>query len=363
MRPEQIKIESSCCANVLVIGAFGFKTNQLDGQTVKTRNVYQLINERWKGKSSYIDTIGLKKSIIGIFRLLYSLYSSDRIVVIPAERGLSVLIPFLYYLSFIFRYSIICICVGGWQIEYFKGTYTGKAHMKAMRICKRISAFLPEMVSVNELLIKDYGFKNTEVFPNFRRFNKEVFSKGHNDKLRLVFMARIQKKKGYPMIFQCVDAIREKDMKIAIDFYGQLNEEDSPDFLKGIEDNSDILRYKGELNPDIIQNTLCDYDVLLLPTQYYTEGFPGSVLDAFIAGIPVIVTEWKHSHEFVEDGKSGFIIPFSDNSDSLMDKICLLYKNRKLLYEMKQNAKRERSKYSNETAWCVLSKYLDCGKE
>ena len=28
---------------ILVIGYFGYKSNQLDGQTIKTRNVYKLI--------------------------------------------------------------------------------------------------------------------------------------------------------------------------------------------------------------------------------------------------------------------------------------------------------------------------------
>ena len=30
---------------VLVIGAFGYENNQLDGQTIKTRNVYNLLLE------------------------------------------------------------------------------------------------------------------------------------------------------------------------------------------------------------------------------------------------------------------------------------------------------------------------------
>jgi glycosyltransferase involved in cell wall biosynthesis len=232
-----------------------------------------------------------------------------------------------------------------------------------MRICKRVKAFLPEMTSINNSLINNYDFKNTEVFPNFRKFKKDLFSKNCSDGLRLVFLARIQKKKGYPIIMRCADYFRKNDLKVTVDFYGQVSDDERRDFISGISNNNDFFRYYGELKPEDIQKTLCEYDALILPTQYYTEGFPGSVLDAFIAGIPVIVTEWKHSHEFVEDGKTGFIIPFNDNYESLLEKIMILYNNRDTLTGMKENAKEEREKYSIETAWNVLSKYIGSEKK
>ena len=58
---------------VLVIGAFGYECNQLDGQTIKTRSVYQILKERYKGKHSYIDTLQLKKKPWMGFRMLYHL--------------------------------------------------------------------------------------------------------------------------------------------------------------------------------------------------------------------------------------------------------------------------------------------------
>lgn len=98
--------------------------------------------------------------------------------------------------------------------------------------------------------------------------------------------------------------------------------------------------------------------MLILPTQYYTEGFPGSILDAYIAGIPVIVTDWKHSHEFVIENKTGFIVPFGESVDEIVEKIKLLYFNRDLLHNMKINAREESKKYSEDAAWNVLKKYL-----
>ena len=42
---------------ILVLGYFGYLTNQLDGQTVKTRDVYRLVKEQSKDYSvDYFDT-------------------------------------------------------------------------------------------------------------------------------------------------------------------------------------------------------------------------------------------------------------------------------------------------------------------
>lgn len=102
----------------------------------------------------------------------------------------------------------------------------------------------------------------------------------------------------------------------------------------------------GILQPSEIYNTISQYDVMLFPTHYYfTEGLPVSVVDAYISGIPVIVTEWKHSHEFVEDGQSGFIIPFENGQQKLIDKVMLLEKDRRLLHTMQANALIKRKEF------------------
>ena len=81
----------------------------------------------------------------------------------------------------------------------------------------------------------------------------------------------------------------------------------------------EFIEYRGALQPSEIYTNLSKYDVMLLPTHFYTEGLPGSVVDAYISGIPVIVTEWKHSHEFVDNGKSGYIVPFDNGLKEMVD--------------------------------------------
>ena len=343
---------------ILIIGAFGYSNNQLDGQTIKTRSVYQLIEERYKGKQTYIDTLELKKKPWIGFRLLYQLITCNTLIILPAPNNLTILFPICYYMSKLCGFDIVSICIGGWQVEYFMGNEKFGSHPKQMELSKKIKAFLPEMRKVNADLIKQCGFTNSEVFPNFRRFTRSEQKIINEKGLRLVFMARINKLKGYDVIFDSLEFIRKNCPNTTVDFYGWTNDEDKDDFLSKVEANKDVVKYKGLLSPENIHSILSNYDVMLLPTKYYTEGFPGTVLDSYIAGIPVIVTEWKHSHEFVSDGVTGIIVPFDNNQDAFNEAILKLYKDRGMLIHMKYAAYKEADKYSENAAWNVLQKYL-----
>ena len=343
---------------VVVIGAFGYTNNQLDGQTIKTRNVYQLIQERYDGRVDKIDTQLFKRDPMVIFDALYLLLRCKTLVILPCLNNLTYFFPVVYVLSKIFCFDIVSICIGGWQVEYFIGNERFKAHPVQLKYSKNIKAFLPEMAKVDKDLKALLDFKNTEVFPNFRRFTLNDIGEESHDELRLVFMARINKTKGYRTIFQVIDRLQVSSSKVSMVFYGQVAEEDRTDFEGLIEKYSGNVSYKGALKPEDIQQTLSQYDVMLLLTQYYTEGFPGSILDAYIAGLPVIVTEWKHSHEFVDDGNTGYIVPFGECVDDVVERINRLVHDRQLLLQMKKKAQKESIKYSEDQAWEVLKKYL-----
>lgn len=344
---------------VCVLGAFGYDTNQLDGQTVKTLSVYKLLQKNYSGKLYSVDTLHIRRNPLSSFKLLWYLIKCKTLIIIPCLNNLTYIFPVIYFLSKILRYDIIHICIGGWQVEYFTGNERFNPHPLQLKESKRIKAFLPEMTRVDNDLRTQLGFENTEMFPNFRFMPVDTKRiETISDTLRLVFLARVDKKKGYDTIFAFAQEVERNGYNIIIDFYGPINEDNKKEFLSLIEQHKSIVNYKGVLQQNEVTEHLTNYDVILLPTTIYTEGFPGSILDAYIAGIPVIVTEWKHSHEFVEDQKTGFIIPFGDCQKDFNDKILTLYHDRDLLSRMKSLAFQKRTQYSDQTAWSILSKYL-----
>ena len=344
---------------ILIVGAFGFTTNQLDGQTVKTRNIKDLIIKNGDFQVYQFDTLEVKRNPLGLFLFLWRLMQCHTLILIPCLNNLTYIFPVVFYLSKIFRYEIIHICIGGWQIEYFKGNKQFRSHRLQCNLTKKIKAILPEMMDVDQKLKEELNFKNSEYFPNFRFFETNTKHKEQcSNDFRLVFMARINKKKGYPTVFKFAESARNLHLNLTIDFYGPIEHEDKEDFLKQLERHKDIVTYKGILQPQNIQSVLNEYDLMLFPTTYYTEGFPGTVLDAYIAGLPVIATNWKYAQEFIDNGLTGYIVPFEHCQDEFDKRIIELYNDRDKLRRMKNAAQHKSLLYSANTAWSVLSKYL-----
>ena len=61
--------------------------------------------------------------------------------------------------------------------------------------------------------------------------------------------------------------------------------------------------------------------------------------------MPVIVTEWKHAREFVDDGKCGYIIPFENGETALIDCVIKLMNNRDTLLELQNGALAKRKAF------------------
>ena len=345
---------------LLVVGCFGDKTGRLDGQIVKTRNIFAMLQDRLDDsfRLDSFNTLSIRRKKILLISLLYKLICSDTVLLIPADRSLERFFPVLFRLSKIIHYDIIQLCVGGWLVDFFMGRGKWKPHLTQMEMSKQCKAFLPEIEKVNYELKNICKFGNCEVFPNFRRHIPEVVHINQTEQLRLVWLARINEKKGYRTVFNLAEYVKKEKLNISITFYGKIEEKDIDHFSMLLEANKEIVEYKGQLSTERIVDTLCNYDVMLFPTNYYTEGFPGTVLDAYISGIPVIATEWMHAREFIEDGKSGYIVPFENSQTAFNNRVITLYKDRTLLNKMKKESRARVTMYTEEKAWSVLKKYL-----
>lgn len=330
---------------ILFFGYFGYRTNQLDGQTVKTRDLYRLFQEH-VSDVNYFDSQNFKYSKWTFFVFLKQLSCCRTLIYLPAHNNLKYIFPFIYVLSKIFRFKILYFVVGGWLVEYLKNKPLHRWMLK------NISGILTETNLMSDSLYSDYGFLNVKVFPNFRFISRTPIEYHISGKLQIVFLARINKMKGLDTMFSLANYIDKTYGKntITIDFYGPIYQPDSEYFYEELK-KYHCVKYRGELLPEKINETIERYDVMVLPTHYYTEGLPGSVIDAYMSGIPIVVSKWKHATEFVKDGVTGFIIPFESGEEKLIEIINMLFSDSILLQELKKHAREERIKYTSEYAW------------
>lgn len=342
----------------LIVGYFGYESGQVDGQTIKTQNMYHLFDSRDlndKVPLCYFDTEKFKKSRFYIFELLLFIFLSRRIFYLGAHNNLKYIFPLIFIVSKLVRADIHFVVVGGWLRDFLANK---PLHRFMLSKIKRI---YPETQLMTQELRGEYGFFNLTQLSNFRVLSSGyVFGPRQRDHLeiKIVYMGRVIPEKGLRTIFKIREFIESKSIDcISIDIYGPVSSEYEGEFFSDIEKSEGIIRYKGILEPNEIHKALTVYDLMLFPTQYFTEGFPGSILDAYIAGVPVIATKWKYADEFVVDNVSGIIVPFGDE-ERFISTVMTVIQDASLLQRLSVGAAEQVAKYTSESAWGVIKKYV-----
>jgi len=141
------------------------------------------------------------------------------------------------------------------------------------------------------------GIRRTVWLPNsrmdFPEFRPKPFRK------RLAFISQVSPGKG-------VDILRKLMRELpgyTLDIYGPLSGYEEKDF-----DGLERIRYKGILPPaDVIPLLHKNYDVLILPTLYDTEGYPGILIEAMAAGVPVITYRTGSIPEIIIHQQNGWL--------------------------------------------------------
>lgn len=339
----------------IVIGNFAGITNQLCGQSVKTRSIYNLAKEIIP-TIDYFDTQNISYNKLSIFTMLWKFCISDYVIYLPAARNMTWFFPIFYLLSLFSRTNILQFEIGNWMVDLL-------AEKPIHRwMLGRINQFYAETQNSKRELECLYNLKNISIFSNFRYFNfkrTEISRSKDDSKLRLVFCARINRKKGLDYIFSLGDyLIKESlDKIVTITFYGPVFEKDKEYFFNNLNKYS-FMKYGGMLQQNLISEKLQSYDCMLLPTQYYTEGLPGSIIDAYIVGIPVIVTKWKNAEEYVKNDITGIIVPFKDGQKEFNQSIVELIYNKEKLQFLKDNAYNYRQNFHSSLALIKLRDIL-----
>lgn len=116
---------------------------------------------------------------------------------------------------------------------------------------------------------------------------------------RFVFLSRVERVKGLDYLISAFDQLGSD---YRLDIYGPLTNYELRDSRGG------NCSYEGVVPSERVNSVLVNYDVLILPTCWRAEGYPGIIMEAYNAGLPVIATKVGGIPELIEDGKNGYLI-------------------------------------------------------
>lgn len=86
-----------------------------------------------------------------------------------------------------------------------------------------------------------------------------------------------------------------------LDIYGPIVKEYEETFSRLNEMFPEHINYCGVVSSGMPADVFKQYFLLLFPTYYQGEGFAGTILDAYAAGVPIVASDWHYNSEIVND--------------------------------------------------------------
>ncbi len=284
------------------------------------------------------DTIECRRNLFALLKMILSLiFIRNAKVVVSCEISAAKVIDFLYY--FRVQKEVFYWVVGsGFVYRIEDGTVSPKHY----HFLKAILVQSPKMVEP----LKEKGLKNGIYIPNSKPIYDIPIKRHDEEQTKFVFLSRILPEKGTEYILDCIERLSAEgySKKVSMAFYGVIMNGYS-NLQERINQYTNV-EYKGKLNltSEKGYEELASYDAMLFPTYYEGEGFPGVFIDAFIAGLPVITTDWHFNTEVITDKKTGYIIPPKDK-DALYKKMKEVVDNKELIVKMRHACKEEAKKF------------------
>jgi glycosyltransferase involved in cell wall biosynthesis len=311
------------------------------GTTVLFRQLAELLAQTPQVECEVINVAGIRvRSIKGIIRLVAALVSlfrfSQRVDVVTVHVHLSSMhkiVPFCLLFAGIFRKPLVIRQFGG--IGYYNLPPIRAKIDHWLYSCSTCCLFELKMIACKA---KADGIGQAAWYSNSRFMSAEI--RIPRDRCRkFVYVGHIKPSKG---VFEILQAADEIGSECSVDFYGPFDDGLSREVFEGHPN----VQYCGVLDADEVIERLSAYDALLLPSYHWGEGYPGVVLEAYSAGLPVICSRWQGLPEIVDDSCGILVEPRS--AESLRIAMHELIRNTERFRYVQEGVTKRRLEFSAE---------------
>lgn len=341
------------------IGVIGRVTRELvDGQTVKTRILVEELKKAYPDcRIQMAETGNYKANPLRLLvQLVKCVRESDVIFVLLSRNGVRVIFPILDALNRIYKKPIVHDCIGGTQDRFLA------ENPKMKRYYNRFRVNFVETEGLKRRM-EAQGLTNVEVLPNFKPLKpmspRELTRKA-GEPYRFCTFSRVIRDKGITAAAEAVmDINRDRGrMAASLDIYGPFEGDYGTELDGLIRASGGAVTYKGVADYRQSVAILKDYDMLLFPTYFRGEGFPGTLIDAFSAGLPVIASDWNCNGEIIRDGVTGWIYSL-EQPMLLRQRMEEAMADPEAVYEMRLRCLEEAKRYSADEAMKTVCRRIE----
>lgn len=333
------------------VAYWGFYSNFFSGNgggEVKTKSVYEALKQSACLKIKIFNTKEWKRKIPIIpFWVLQSVLLYKQIVIVAGD------ISFKRLLSVFGIFRVLK------KIHYIP---VGRINDAIIQNNKRfrenlgkIKGIYVQTEAMKESLNK-YGINNVYVMHNFKFLTRKSLQEYHhipNQPYNFCFCGRVNEEKGILDAIYAFDKLNKKQIIATLDIYGKIDNDFRIKFVQEQSKRKEYIHYLGVLNPEEVADKMQQYYMLVFPTKFQGEGFPGVLLDAFAAGLPVLSSKFEYYNNILEDQNTSVSYRYNDAED-LYKKLVWSINNPVKINEMRANCYNEFEKYTPEKEIEVL---------
>ncbi len=294
-----------------LIGRVDPERSLFDGQTVKTRMMYQLLCEMYGADCVVIvDTIDWRHRALKIAAELNNcLRECNDIVVLLSKNGRKVLYPVLARMARKHDKRIYQNLIGGSLGLEVKRYPQWVSYLNSFKV-----NWVESHALVNSLAAS--GVVNARYLPNFKYLNVPEIEKTrvYGDSWHFCIFSRVVKEKGVGDAMEAIESLNDESdhRSYQLDIYGPIDHAFNDEFEE-LLDKCPHSSYLGSVAPEESVSKVMCYDALLFPTRWQREGIPGTIIDALSAGTPIIGAKWPYYDEILEDDITGIGYEFNRN--------------------------------------------------
>ena len=331
---------------ICVIGNMGNPGNENNGQTIKTKTMIKVLEEKYGSHVCIVsDTNRVNNSPFKIILAMISaMIHGDLIVLAVCDYAIKLVAFPVYILAKIQKKKIIYVLIGGWL-----GNFVKKHKFSKWALMRYDKIFAETKVS-GEMLVNQ-GFTNVLYIDNCKYlYPKKNYHTDPTD-LHFCMLSRIVPEKGIEDAIVAIakaNEMKEAETNYCLDIYGEIGNEYKEDFERLLQKYNQCVKYGGVVEFEKCPDVISHYDALLFPTRVMTEGMPGTIIDSMFAGTPVIATKWNACEEIIEQGVNGYY--YSGGPEQLLD-VLSERELKKVLLGMRRNCLEVSKRFTPEVAF------------
>ncbi|WP_226645174.1 glycosyltransferase [Microbulbifer variabilis] len=220
---------------------------------------------------------------------------------------------------------------------------------EAASIVARVQALADIVVANSKTVEREIAARKSVIVPNIVDINQfkkpRKLDAVENRLVRIALISSNSPKKGVADFVKLAEKLEQRSIPVSCVLIGPEN--DYTRDLRSRQQSGEIaqcLQFAGYAAGP--QEALVQADIVVNLSHFH-ESFGRTVLEAMAAALPVVAYHWGALPELIEDGSTGFLVPFG-SVDAVLDRVTELVLNKNLRQRLGYAGRKRATQFFNE---------------